>query len=477
MRGSKSSFAFGLALACAAITLSLAVRAQAQTFSYLANFDGANGYQPFGSVIQATDGNFYGTTTNGGGHGYGNVYRITPGGELTSIYNFCVRLNCSDGETPESAPVLGSDGNLYGTTTGIGSSTEYGYGTVYKLTLDGEIKLLYTFCSLPECVDGAVPNGIMLASDGNFYGTTAWGGNSNHGTIFKISPTGEFTSLYSFCSLANCVDGIFPAYPPIQGSDGNFYGATAGSPGNSVLYRLTPEGDYTAFFTFCYGTATCTNGSRALTIVQDASGNFFGTTVWGGANGNYGTVFEVTSTNKFITLHSFDNTDGAYPNGGLTLASDGNFYGITAEGGPAGVGTIFEITPSGGFRTLYTFAPPYGYEPTGTLLQGTNGNFYGATPGGPGFDPFGTIFEFSNGLGPSIQTAPGAGEVGQSVLILGNNLTGSTSVTFNGVAAAFTVESDTYIKATVPAGATTGTVSVVTPSGTLNSNPQFVVTK
>jgi uncharacterized repeat protein (TIGR03803 family) len=159
------------------------------------------------------------------------------------------------------------------------------------------------------------------------------------------------------------------------------------------------------------------------------------------------------------------------------LANDGNFYGITAEGGPANAGTIFEITAAGTFRTLYTFAPPYGDEPAGPLLQGTNGNLYGTTPSNPGYDPLGTVFELSNGLGQSVRTAPGAGEVGKTVLILGNGLTGSTSVTFHGVEAPFTVESDTYIKATVPTGATTGTVSVVTLSGTLNSNPQFVVTK
>ena len=163
MKASRFQLNLGFALACTAITFSLAVRAQAQTVSYLASFDGTNGYQPFGSLTQATDGNIYGTTTNGGGHGYGNVYRITPSGEITSIYNFCKRPNCADGTTPESAPVLGSDGNLYGTTTGIG----YGYGTVYKMTLTGKLTTLYTFCSLAECADGSTPNGLIQASDGN----------------------------------------------------------------------------------------------------------------------------------------------------------------------------------------------------------------------------------------------------------------------------------------------------------------------
>jgi uncharacterized repeat protein (TIGR03803 family) len=473
MKNSKALLTLGLALACAAFTFSLAVRARAQTVTFIADFNGTNGYQPFGTLTQATDGNFYGTTTNGGGHGYGNVYRITPSGEVTSIYNFCLRSVCNDGTTPESAPVLGSDGNLYGTTTGFA----YGYGTVYKMTLSGKLTTLYTFCSLAQCADGSFPNGLIQAGDGNFYGTTIDGGNFNEGTIFKITPAGQFTSLYSFCALANCADGDRPVSSPIVGSDGNLYGATWQYPTGGVLYRFTLAGDYKVLYSFCRGIVICSDGSEPPAIVQDANGNFFGTTQYGGGSGNYGTVFELTAKQQFINLHTFDKTDGAYPDEALTLANDGNFYGITAEGGPANAGTIFEITAAGGFRTLYTFAPPYGYNPAGSLLQGTDGNLYGTTPGGPGYDPLGTVFKFSNGLGPSVRTAPGAGKVGKPVLILGNGLTGSTSVTFNGVAAAFTVESDTYIKATVPTGASTGIVSVATPSGTLNSNPQFVVTR
>jgi uncharacterized repeat protein (TIGR03803 family) len=369
--------------------------------------------------------------------------------------------------------VLGSDGNLYGTTNGFAYG---GYGTVYKMTLSGELTTLYTFCSLAECADGSVPNGLMQASDGNFYGTTFSGGNSNAGTIFKITPAGQFTSLYSFCSLANCADGNSPVYSPIEGSDGNLYGAAWEYQGGGVLYRFTLAGNYKALYSFCRG-IFCSGGSGPLALVQDGNGNFFGTTQYGGGSDDVGTLFELTAKQQFINLHNFDKTDGAYPSAGLTLASDGNLYGATVEGGPADAGTIFEITTAGTFRTLYTFAHPYAFNPTGPLFQGTDGSFYGATPGGNGDGPLGTVFKFSNGLGQSVETAPGAGAVGKSVLILGNGLTGSSSVTFNGVAAAFAVESDTYIKATVPTGATTGTVSVVTPLGTLNSNPQFVVTK
>jgi uncharacterized repeat protein (TIGR03803 family) len=238
MKASKSVVTLSLILACAVLTLSLAVCAQAQTFSYLAEFNGTNGLQPFGAVMQATDGNFYGTTTNGGGHGYGNVYRIAPSGEITSIYDFCLRSVCNDGTTPEWAPVLGGDGNLYGTTTGI----DYGFGTIYKMTLSGKLTTLYTFCSLADCADGSFPNGLIQASDGNFYGTTFQGGNSNAGTIFRITPAGQFTSVYSFCSLANCADGNDPVSPLIEGSDGNLYGASWQYHGGGVLIQIHAGG-------------------------------------------------------------------------------------------------------------------------------------------------------------------------------------------------------------------------------------------
>ena len=135
------------------------------------------------------------------------------------------------------------------------------------------------------------------------------------------------------------------------------------------------------------------------------------------------------------------------------------------------------MTPSGKFTSLYSFSSSNGYNPAGTLFQGTNGNVYGATEFGAPPCCFGTIFRLSNNFSPLVETVPVAGKVGKQIIILGNGLTGTTSVKFNGKAATFTVVSGTEIKATVPSGATTGTVSVVTPTGTLNSNPQFVVTK
>ncbi len=468
MQRKRLCFPSILALMAVAITFSLAVNAQAQTVTFLANFNGDNGNSP-NAVIQATDGNFYGTAYSGGASDRGNVFRMTPSGSLKTIYSFC-STDCNDGSGPYSL-VLGSDGNLYGVVIygGVGLS-----GTLYRLTLGGEFTLLHTFCSDSTCSDGENPNGIGLGSDGNFYGTTAYGGKFNNGVFFQISPTGKFKVLHSFCALSGCLDGSFPLWP-IQGQDGNFYGTAAqgGTSGAGVIYKLSPGGDYQVIYNFC-SHGDCADGGVILPLVQDAKGKLFGVTSFGGVHGS-GTVFELTGEHQFKILHSFDSSvDGGYPNAGVTLANDGNLYGVNLEG-MYGDGTMFEITPEGVFTLLYTFDVS-GNAPYVPLFQGSDGLLYGST------DPYtgssnGTVFSLSNGLSPLVETVPTAGKVGKRILILGNNLTGTSSVTFNGVPAEFTVEKDSFIRATVPAGATTGTVSVVTPSGTLNSNPQFVVTK
>jgi uncharacterized repeat protein (TIGR03803 family) len=470
-------------VAALAFTLTLAVCAQAQTLTSLATFNGQNGFAPWGSVTQGTNGYFYGTAGLDGAHNGGNVFEVTPGGRLRIIYSFCAQANCADGYYPTSAPVLGSDGNFYGAVGEGGSDSAYdtGAGLVYKLTPGGKMTTLYTFCTAAPCLDGAFPTGLMLASDGNFYGTTFQGGQFNGGTIFHISPTGVFQQLYSFCSVVNCADGESPRYPPIQGSDGNFYGTTDIGGTGGVFYELTASGTFKVLRNFCQD-ESCTDGSQPDKVVEDANGNFFGTVSSGGSKG-YGAIFEITSANQYIVLQSFDFAH-EHPLEQLTLANDGNLYGTTQGNGEGtNEGSILQITPTGVVTPLYTFSngPCDGANPSSLLLQGTDGRFYGTTVYGGAINgrcgADGTVFQFSNGLSPLVETVPVAGKVGKSVIILGNGLTGSSMVTFNGVPASFTVESDTYIKATVPAGATTGTVSVVTPTGTLNSNPQFQVTK
>jgi uncharacterized repeat protein (TIGR03803 family) len=503
MKNFKALLALGLALAGAAFTSSLAARAQAQTLTNLANFDRETGDSPFGSVIQATNGRFYGGTYVGGFYRQGNIFEVTSSGELRDLYSFCakpVKGACTDGANAVSAPVLGSDGDLYGVTLAGGSNAgdyngddDPGSGTIYKLTLGGKITTLHTFCPSTPCIDGQGPTGLIQGSDGNLYGTTTVGGRFKEGAIFKVTPEGKFTELYSFCSQANCADGERPTFPPLQGIDGNFYGATStgGATGAGVVYELTASGTYVVIYNFCsYSSGSCPDGSVPTNIVQDANGNLFGTTEFGGTSergedAGEGIVFEITPTNQYIVLQNFDFRHGSAL-GGLMLANDGNLYAATiGDGFGTNGGTIVEITPSGVATTVYTFGEcgSTGYNPVSTLFQGTDGILNGMTVYGGngtvdgGCGGYGTIYSVSNGLSPLVETSPLAGKVGQSVLILGDGLTGSSRITFNGVPAGFTVESDTYIKATVPRGATTGVVSVVTPSGTLNSNPQFVVSK
>ena len=461
-----------LALACAAITLSLATRAQAQSLDIFAGFDGTNGAEP-STVVQATDGNFYATTIgHSEGLEYGNVIKITPAGQISTLYNFCSKLHCTDGAWPGTAPLLGSDGNLYGVTTGGGAFSQNGgagWGVAYKLTLAGKLTVLHTFCAANPCMDGDTPGGIIQAADGNLYGTTYEGGQDGGGVLFKLTTTGVFTVMHAFCVPTDCPDGENPEYPPTQGVDGNLYGTTnqGGTASAGLLYDLTPTGRFNVVHTFLCRYTSCNRGGEPIAVVQDADHNLFGITQFGGTNDD-GTLFEITANHSFLNLYSFDDTE-SIPSFGLTSANDGNFYGTTQN-------TVFQLTPSGAHTTLATFSCCDAEFARSPLVQATDGNFYGSVS-------FynstwnGAIYKLSTGLSPLIETNPTMGKVGRSVIILGNGLTGTTSVTFNGVAAVFTVKSDTYIQATVPAGAITGTVSVVTPSGTLNSNPQFVVTK
>jgi len=192
------------------------------------------------------------------------------------------------------------------------------------------------------------------------------------------------------------------------------------------------------------------------------------------AFGSCGTIFKITPSGKLTSLHSFDGTDGANLQAALVQGTDGNFYGTTYGGGEFGDGTIFQITPSGTLTSLYSFSSDNGYNSRSALVQDTNGEFYGTTWYG-GIDGDGTYLILSVGLGPFVGTLPTSGNVGTAVKILGTNLTGATTVTFNGTVAAFTVVSSSEITTTVPAAATSGTVKVTTPSGTLSSDVPFRV--
>jgi uncharacterized repeat protein (TIGR03803 family) len=312
------------------------------------------------------------------------------------------------------------------------------------------------------------------------YGTSSNGGINGVGTVFKITPEGKLTTLYSFCAQTNCTDGANPAAGLIQVPNGDFYGTTGGG-GTSdagTVFKITPKGVLTTLHRF-----SGTDGNTPVAgLVRATNGGFYGTTVFGGVYGD-GTVFKITAAGVLSTLYSFcaltKCADGANPSAGLTLASDGNLYGTTSGGFILGLnngyGTVFKITPGGKLTTLHSFHVTDGVGPVGGLVQATNGNFYGTTPEGPGAS--GSLFRLSVGLRPFVETQPVSGKVGAPVTILGTDLTGATGVSFNGTAATFKIVSKSEITATVPPGATTGKVTVRTPRRKLLSSIAFRVTK
>ncbi len=459
-------------LFCAATAIS----ATAQTFTTLHTFDNTDGCDPWTGLVQATNGNLYGTTNSCGATGYGTVFEITPSGTLTTLHSF----DGTDGGLPYAELLEDTNGNLYGTTN-EGGGAGGGDGTVFEITPKGTLTTLSSF----DFTNGASPYaGLLQVTSGKLYGTTWQGGNGNLdscgfdgcGTVFEITLSGALTTLYSFCSQSGCPDGNGPQAALVLATTGNLYGTTTagGAGGYGTVFKITPSGALTTLYSFC-SQSGCPDGHTPYAgLVQATNGNLYGTTNEGGTSGNYGTIFKITPSGTLTTLHSFDYTDGSWPYAGLIQATDGNFYGTTVGGGASGYGTVFKITPTGTLTTLHSFDYTDGADLQGELFQGTNGTFYGTTQNG-GANGVGTVFSLSVGLRPFVEALPTTGNVAAAVKILGTDLTGASSVTFNGTAATFTVVSRSEITTTVPTGATTGKVKVVTPSRTLVSNVNFRV--
>ena len=462
--------------------LASAIAAPAQTFKTLLSFELlTDGAAPEGILLQGTDGNLYGTTAGSAGSGTynsGTVFKITSSGQLTTLHIFCSQANCADGTNPLAGVVQAADGNFYGTTHSGGTRDD---GTIFKMTPSGTLTTLH---NMSQQVGYTSFGTLVQASNGTFYGTTYYGGASDTGTVFSISPSGDFKALYSFGTQRR--DGGYPEAGLVRASDGSFYGTTTAYLGPGTIFKITPSGAFSTVHHFC-SEPGCADGAFPTQLVVAGDGNIYGTTGEGGVN-NWGTVFKMTPAGTLTTLYNFCSqpgcTDGNTPFQGLIQASDGNFYGTTDRGGVSDNGTVFQITPAGELKTLHSFCLQSGCTdgsfPFG-LIQATDGNFYGTTEYG-GLDDScslglgcGTIFSLSLGLNPFVETGPAFGKVGTAVKILGTDLTGATSVTFNGTAATFTVPSGTFIKTTVPAGATTGRIQVVTPGGTLTSNTNFQV--
>lgn len=321
-----------------------------------------------------------------------------------------------------TAPQFGGSGTIgfsaYCTPEYVGA----GCGTVFKVTLTGEFTKLYSFCLAGgTCADGATPNGGLVETpNGDLYGTTIGGGNNDTGTVFKFTPGGTLTTIYAFCAQSGCPDGLNPS-ALVRGPDGDLYGTTylGGAGGLGTVFNITPDGTLTTVYSFCAGGGKCPDGANPVTPL-------------------------------FVT-------------------SDGKLCGSTAAGGPTGQGTIFEISPGGELSTLY------GAGVT-TVMQYTNGDFYGTTSEG-GTYGFGTVFSLSAGLPAFVEMIPTAARVGSTVKIQGNDLAQASSVTFNGTpAASIQVISSSEIIVSVPAGASSGKVRVAVPGvTTLATNVSFEV--
>jgi uncharacterized repeat protein (TIGR03803 family) len=480
-----------------------AIIAPAQTFTTLVNFDGTDGASPYAALTQGPDGNFYGTTPSGGivnsqcGKGScGTAFEVTSSGMLITLYEFCSQPNCTDGYAPYEGLTLNADNDgLYGTTS-LGGVDLGDAGTVFKIMPSTGLMTLYDFCT-PNCESGALPSTTLVnGADGYLYGATDLGGSyGTFGNLFKMTPAGNLSSIFSFDGR----DGQFPN-SLLQASDGNFYGTTTGGGryncpysqnGCGTVFRITRTGNSNILHSFCSG--SCLDGYFPTSLMQATDGNLYGTTMWGGLDGpeGLGTIFRVAQDGSFTVLYNFCSqsacSDGIGPQT-LVQGSDGNLYGTTQVGGDTtcnpgvfgGCGTVFRFTLNGVLTTLHTFEASDGAYPRG-LNQATEGNFYGITQNG-GSSPScnlgcGTVYSLDVGLDPFVTFVRAAGKVGQTGGILGQGFTGTTSVSLNGISATFTVKSDTFIEATVPAGATTGYVTVTTPSGTLTSNVPFRVIK
>ena len=383
----------------------------------LHSFMGSDGSAPFGGLTLGRDGNFYGTTSAGGAHGVGTVFQINGTTHaFKTLYSF---TNGNDGGSPYAAPVQGLSGLFYGTTSAGGGAANC--GTVYSISTLGVPVPLHQFAGSAGS-DGCTPlAALALGNDGNFYGTTNVGGTSPYqaGTVFKISSAGTLSLLHSFADA---------------------------------------------------------DGYQPNALVLGADGNFYGTTASGGTIG-YGVVFKITPAGVPTTLYNFPGKGGgAQPYAGLVQANNGSFYGVTSGGGANSEGAIFGGSATSHFPVLYSFVQSTtGAIPEAPLFQRTDGLLYGDTFRG-GSNGEGTFFSLNLGLHPFVSLSPTSGKVGKVIEIFGQGFTGTTSVSFSGTSAAYSVFSGTYLTATVPAGAGTGSITVTTPGGTLTSNKKFRVT-
>jgi uncharacterized repeat protein (TIGR03803 family) len=415
------------------------------------------------ALVQDSDGSFFGVAAQGGS-GYGTVFHLKTNGQLITLHRF----TGADGASPNGL-IQARDRTLYGTTQGGNSACPSGCGTVFHIDAQGGFSTLYAFSG----TDGQSPANLLQGQDGNLYGTI--GGEAGPVAVFKLTPAGTLSIFYSFCSPPDCpVESAISSL--IQSPNGDFFGLTPtfGSVGQGALFQITPSGAETVFLSIYSYYMGAYPGNLALA----GDGTFYFT-----ANSDpYGSgrVLHFDSQ-ELKVVHEFDYTDGDPPYI-LRTGPDGNVYGAAAGGGTDFLGTVFEVSVASGFSFLYNFTGSYeGATPT-SILPGRDGNIYATTAGGglptgPCVD-CGAVVELQK-LGPQSPSiasfAPNSATAAAQVTIAGANFTGAASVQFGKASAAFTVVSDTQIDAQVPTGAGTYPITVTTPNGSALSIPPFEI--
>lgn len=352
------------------------------SFSVLHHFAGAaGGANPRTALVKGNDGNFYGSTGNGGDGQRGVFFRITPGGAYTVLHHF---TSLSYGVPADGAYLKGSDGHFYGISDNGGT---HGNGIVFKITPAGKFTALH---HLTAATDGSFGRGLTESSNGIFYGAMQHGGTHTGGTLFKITSLGGFTVLHHFNPATG---GTHPQSRLTRGSDGNFYGTAVGSLyQRGLVYRLSPAGT----FSVVHHLQEATDGAFSGRLTRARDGNLYGATNTGGKLGG-GTLFRITAAGAFTVLRHLDaNSDEGFPATyhSLTPGTDGHLYGLTHRGANE---AVYRISTAGVYRTVYRLngAKHTGY-PQGTLLQGRDGAFYGMTNAG-GEHGYGVIFKWCGG--------------------------------------------------------------------------------
>jgi uncharacterized repeat protein (TIGR03803 family) len=364
------------------VTVACAPGAEATLYAFSGGSDGS---YPDSGLTAGLDGDFYGTTTFGGAHNLGTVYKITAAGVHTVLHSFTGGPH--DGQHPASGLELGNDGAFYATTTAGGA---FGLGTFFKITHAGVATMLYSFGGNGS---GARPQGLTLLADGTFYGTTTSGGANDRGTVFRMTAQGVQTVLHSFTPGSA---GQTPVAGLSSNSDGYLYGVTYYGGTNDVgtIFRIAPDGTgYATLHSFAGGAADGQYPGTKLRNVAD--GTLYGSTGAGGAGG-VGTIFRYDPISGAArVIHSFAGgpDDGNHPSSRLRVGIDGNLYGVTFYGGSFDLGTFFRITPAGTLTVLHSFAGGTdGRSPNSSLLVTPNGDFYGTTIAG-GATNSGTVYK------------------------------------------------------------------------------------